>query len=315
MKEESNLGRRGFLKSVGAAGTAALAGCAGVDYQKPAETTTEDHTTESTEAPTTEENKELSNEEIKSLLEETAYELHDELYMRGFEGDSFKMVDVSTSLGDDTEYNLRVGIDIESLFHMSGEKGRRPDLHTASELDLGYEVMDDISTELYELTGMINDNLDSFYEEAGSPEEVPLDVNINIAGDRGSSYHFDINTAEEHLDPTMTKFIKAPNTTGGHGYKPGEYENLKLLGEEEVMSIKVEDVEGEHDAEHTIEYIEDGVFELNGTVQEREEGEKLGRFSGEDVYVHDIDPIYLQEEREDIEGAVELQFDEGSPNY
>lgn len=319
MTEDFNPGRRNFLKTAVTAGAAALAGCPGGTDQGTAGTSTEEHTTESAETHTTESGKtdtaveeadeELSDEEMKSLLEEKAYELHDDLYMNGYEGSSFKMVDADEAPVDDAEYRLSVGVDIESLFHKSGEKGRKPDLHTATELGLEGEVMEDVSSQLYELTGFINDRLDSFYEEAGSPEEVPINVDINISGSRGSDYILDLNTSEGNLDPTLTRFINDPSTTGIHGFKPMEYENLKLMEEGEVMTLDLV-------SEHTIEYLDDGVFKINGQeLEERDDREKLGRFDGEDVYVNDVDPIYLQEERDDIEGAVELSFESLEPEY
>lgn len=311
-EDEFKMNRRKFGASVVSALTAGAAGCneSSDNTTETVETTQERNTpTETaTEQPTATPEEEMSEEDIEQALEATAYNLHDDLYMRGFEPDDYKLVDVSDSLNEDTEYQLRVEVDLNSVFHTQGMVARDQDLHTAGELGLADDIFKDVRPQLHELADMVSENLNHFYDEVGGEEEVPLSLDIKVSGDRDSSYAFGINTAEQELDPTLEKFIRQPDSMGSHTYSPMEYENQTLLREGEVRTFEF------GNEEHTLEYLDNGAFRINGNLEERGEREKLGRFNGEDVYVEEIDPIYLQE-RGEAEGAVELEFDSMEPEY
>lgn len=300
----NEMSRRGLLKTAGAGvASTGLAGCASI-----LDSNDENNGEESEETPTQTTTPEKETEEdIDQALKAMAYNLHDDLYTRGFDPGSYKLVDVRETGRDDADYRVRVDVDLDSIFSTAGMNVNGQDLHTATQLDMVDDIFQDVSPQLNELTGMIEENFEHLYSEVDS--EVPVDLDIAISGARGSSYRFTTDMQEEELENRLRRFTKQPRGIGASSFKPMNYEDLTLMEEGETRSI------GREDEAHTLEYIGDGRFRINGDPQEREERSMVGSFDGNRVYVSDIDPIYLQEE-EEFDGAVELQFTGGmEPEY
>lgn len=302
----NNLGRREF----GAATlTALLGGAAGCGSNTNSETRNQENSTE-TESPETTKETPETKEDVDQALKAMAYNLHDDLYTRGFDSGSYKLVDVRETNRDESDYRVRVDVDLDSIFHTAGMNVRGQDLHTARKLDMADDIFQDVSSQLNELTDMVDENFEHFYSEVEN--EVPVDLDIAIDGARSSSYVFTTNMQEEELEDRLRRFTKQPEGIGYHSSSPMKYEDLALMEEGESRIIATE----AGNVEHTLEYIRDDVFRVNGKLHKRNESDMLGSFDGNRVYVSDIDPIYLQEEKEEFDGAVELYFSgEMEPEY
>lgn len=249
-------------------------------------------------------------ENFEKALKASAFNLYDDLSMRGFNAGTTQLVDVKTQSEGHENYAIEVNVDLNSIFHTEGMAARDQDLHKAQELGLVDEMMSDVEGQLNELAGMVQDNLEDFYSEVGMNDTTRVNVEVDIRGADNSSYEFIVNTLKEDVSSATEDFIKNPYENSIHGFSPGEYEGLKMMDDGSELTL----TGGEGD-KHTIEYLQEGVFKINGgPLQQRGEGELLGRFGSRSVRVQDIDPIYIQE-RDRANGSVELEIEGREEGY
>lgn len=329
MSNQPTTSRRSFIATVLSGTTAALAGCNTSGNETQTSTSENEEKVDETTKKDKQENnpskeETFSKEEFEESLKALTYDLNEELAHEGFdprlqraeltgeEGDN-------TNLTDEGEYRLNINLDTDSLLHGSGLLVGDQDLYTAAEVGAMYEIFEDGQRQLDETTNIIDKRLEEFSENTEMPDDYELGIHIDFEGARGSSTHFGFEYGEKTVDEATEEYlaeVKANDEKGdGHrvGLHPNQYENLALLEEGDSLTFHIDD--GETSEEHTIEYDGGNEVLVNGDeYTPREDGMIRTQVLGEEIRVNQFNPLYLQE-RGEIPEAVEIEFENSSPNY
>jgi len=315
--------RRSFIAAA-LSGTAALAGC-----NAQAENSNEKADSNSTnpsaaaEPQTTTENT-FSQEEFEESLKALVYDLNEDLSQEGFNSND-QIVELLGEEGDNVQrqegkYNLYIGLDSDSLLNGSGLVVGDQDFYTAANVGAMHEIFEDGKRQLDETNSIINKRLNKFSEENEFPEDYQIGISVEFEGERNSSTGFGFEYGEETVEEATEEFLEevkaADQKDDGHRvrYKPVNYENLALLEDGESLTFHIDD--GETSEEHTLEYRGGEAVFIDGEMYAPREGDGMLKTQvlGEGIRVNQFNPLYLQE-RGEIPEAVELKFEDASPNY